>query len=189
MLSHTQGCYSLFTKTNATGGIVIILVYVDDLLITGNNVKLIQEAKEILHHNFKMKDLGELRYFLGIEFARSKGGIMNQRMYALDLVSGCGLAGAKPTTTPLEQNQKLTSLEYDTQFNNNGDAKLEDRRIYQRLIGRLLYLAMTRTDISFEPVYACPKEVTFRCSITCSKIHQRETRLGASYEQYKVTQN
>ena len=154
--------YSLFTKINDIGGIVIILVYVDDLLITGNNVKLIQEAKEILHHNFKMKDLGELRYFLGIEFARSKGGIMmNQRRYALEQVSECGLAGAKPTTTPLEHNQKLTSLEYDTQFNITGDAELEDRRIYQRLIGRLLYLAMTRTDISFEPVYACPKEVAF----------------------------
>ena len=102
----------------------------DDLLITGNNVKLIQEAKEILHHNFKMKDLGELRYFLGIEFARSKGGIMmNQRRYALELVSECGLAGAKQTTTPLEQNKKLTSLEYDTQFNITSDAELEDRRI------------------------------------------------------------
>ena len=107
--------YSLFTKTNYIGGIVIILVYVDDLLITGNNVKLIQEAKEILHHNFKMKDLGELRYFLGIEFARSKDGIMmNQRRYALELVPECEIAGAKPTTTPFEQNQKLTSLEYDT---------------------------------------------------------------------------
>uniref|UniRef100_A0A3Q7IU36 Reverse transcriptase Ty1/copia-type domain-containing protein n=1 Tax=Solanum lycopersicum TaxID=4081 RepID=A0A3Q7IU36_SOLLC len=59
-----------------------------------------------------MKDLGELRYFLGIEFARSKDGIMmNQRRYALELVPECEIAGAKPTTTPFEQNQKLTSLE------------------------------------------------------------------------------
>lgn len=53
---------------------MIILVYVDDLLITRNSKVLIQEAKDILHHNFKMKDLGELRYFLGIEFIRSKRG-------------------------------------------------------------------------------------------------------------------
>ena len=142
--------YSLFTKKDTTGGMVIILVYVDDLLITGNNEVLIQEAKDILHHNFKMKDLGELRYFLGIEFARSKKGIlMNQRRYALELVAECGLSGGKVTTTPLEQNQKLTSLEYDKQFNLTNDAELDDRRVYQRLIGRLLYLAMTRPDISF----------------------------------------
>ncbi|KAL3376952.1 hypothetical protein AABB24_003396 [Solanum stoloniferum] len=142
--------YSLFTKTNSTGDIVIILIYVDDLLITGSSDRLIQEAKDTLHHNFKMKDLGELRYFLGIEFARSKDGIlMNQRRYALELVSECGLAGSKPTSTPLEQNQKLTSVEYDRQFNITEYDELEDRRIYQRLIGRLLYLAMTRPDISF----------------------------------------
>ena len=62
--------YSLFTKTNGTGDIVIILIYVDDLLLSVSCDRLIQEAKNTLHHNFKMKDLGELRYFLGIEFAR-----------------------------------------------------------------------------------------------------------------------
>lgn len=83
--------YSLFTKKNEKG-IVIILVYVDDLLIIGSDKGLIQEAKGILNHNFKMKDLSELRYFLGIEFARSNKGIMmNQRRYALELISECGL--------------------------------------------------------------------------------------------------
>lgn len=103
--TQTKLYYSLFTKTNTTGSILIILVYVDDLLITGNKDNLIQEAKDILHHNFKMKDLGELRYFLGIEFAKLKSGIlMNQKRYALELVSECGLAAGKTTTTPLEQN-------------------------------------------------------------------------------------
>ena len=62
--------------------------------------------------------------------------------------SECGLARSKSTSTPLEQNQKLTSVEYDRQFNITYDDELEDRRIYQRLIGRLLYLAMTRPNIS-----------------------------------------
>lgn len=101
--------YSLFTKRH-NGDIVVILVYVDDLLITGSNVTLIKEAKNVLNQNFKMKDLGELRFFLGIEFARSDEGIlMNQRRYALELISECGSGGAKPVTTPLVQNQKLTS--------------------------------------------------------------------------------
>lgn len=89
-------------------------MYVDDLLITGSNQSLIQEAEDILHHNFKMKDLGKLKYFLGIEFSRSKEGILiNQRRYALELISACGLTGGKTIMTPLEQNQKLTSMEYD----------------------------------------------------------------------------
>lgn len=82
---------------------MIILIYVDDLLITGSSRELIQEDKDILHHNFKMKDLGELLYFLGIEFTRSKDGIlMNQRKYALELILKCGLAGSRLTNTPLE---------------------------------------------------------------------------------------
>lgn len=70
--------YSLFTKKKGSG-LVIILVYVDDLLITGNDTALIEEAKHTLHSHFRITDLGELKYFLGIEFMRSKEGIlMNQ---------------------------------------------------------------------------------------------------------------
>lgn len=59
---------------------VVILVYVDDLLIIGDNESMIKEAKQVLHQQFKLKDLGELKYFLGIEVLRSaKGVILNQR--------------------------------------------------------------------------------------------------------------
>ena len=57
-------------------GLVIILVYVDDLLITGNNEQMITEAKENLHQQFKLKDLGELKYFLGVEVLRSSKGVI-----------------------------------------------------------------------------------------------------------------
>ncbi|XP_070025704.1 uncharacterized mitochondrial protein AtMg00810-like [Nicotiana sylvestris] len=122
--------YFLFTKRQDTY-IDIILVYVDDFLITGSDIKLIAEAKHILNNNFKMKDLGELQYFLGIEFARSsKGVLMKQRIYALELISECGLKGGKPAITLLEQNQKLTSLEYDKLFELDNDKEMEDRRHY-----------------------------------------------------------
>nr|XP_009791009.1 PREDICTED: uncharacterized protein LOC104238371 [Nicotiana sylvestris] len=89
-------------------------IYVDDLLVTGNNPKLIQSARENLQKKFKMKDLGELRFFLGIEFPRNKAGIlMNQRKYALDLITDSGLGGARPASTTLECNQRLTTTEYD----------------------------------------------------------------------------
>lgn len=77
--------YSLFTlKKDADN--VVILVYVDDLLITGSNTKMINEAKENLHKHFKLKGLGELRYFLGIKVLRSAEGVLlNQTKYVLKL--------------------------------------------------------------------------------------------------------
>nr|XP_018628930.1 uncharacterized mitochondrial protein AtMg00810-like [Nicotiana tomentosiformis] len=98
-----------------------------------------------------MKELGEVRYFLGIEFARSKEGIlMTQRKYALEMISDASLAGSKPREKPMEQNLKLTSTEFDTCTNTSkGDELLEDRGSYQRLIGKLLYLTITRPDISY----------------------------------------
>lgn len=131
---------------------VVLLIYVDDLLITGSSVSMINELKLLLHQNFKMKDLGVLKYFLGIEVMRlNKGIILNQRKYALELIADLGLGDAKSVCTPLEQNQKLTSVEYDeyVQTKVDGDDLVTDVTMYQRLLGRLLYLTNTRSDIMF----------------------------------------
>ncbi|XP_019257854.1 PREDICTED: uncharacterized protein LOC109236086 [Nicotiana attenuata] len=101
-----------------------------------------------------MKDLGELKYFLGIEFARSqKGIVMHQRKYALELISEDGLTSTKPTVTPIDNNIKLTSKQYDEhagQTENSGSSDpLVDQTSLQRLIGKLLYLTVTRPDIAF----------------------------------------
>nr|XP_016492187.1 PREDICTED: uncharacterized mitochondrial protein AtMg00810-like [Nicotiana tabacum] len=129
---------------------VIKLVYVDDLLITGSNPQLVNDAKKTLQIQFKVKYLGELRYFLGIEVLRpQKGILLNQRKYALELISGVGLSGSKPVSTPLELNQKLTTLEYDARVGKLGDQELGDITAYQKLIGKLLYLTITLPDISF----------------------------------------
>ncbi|XP_049373342.1 uncharacterized mitochondrial protein AtMg00810-like [Solanum verrucosum] len=97
-----------------------------------------------------MKDLGNLKYFLGIEIMRSKIGILlNQRKYALELISNIGLSGAKLVSTPLEANVKLTTVEYDELTGTTNDSLYKDVTAYQRIIGRLLYLTITRPDISF----------------------------------------
>ncbi|XP_019267541.1 PREDICTED: uncharacterized protein LOC109244840 [Nicotiana attenuata] len=102
-----------------------------------------------------MKDLGELKYSLGIEFARSSQGIlMHQRKYTLELISETGLGAAKPAITPLDFNVKLTTKEYDIYANKGKEVTDEDEEqpalnSYQRLIGKLLYLTMTRPDIAF----------------------------------------
>lgn len=79
------------------------MFYVDDMLITGNSLKLIEATKGKLNQTFKMKEHRELKYFLGIEFNRfTKGILMNQRKYALELIGEMGLSAAKPAWTPLE---------------------------------------------------------------------------------------
>ncbi|XP_070035471.1 uncharacterized mitochondrial protein AtMg00810-like [Nicotiana tomentosiformis] len=100
-----------------------------------------------------MKDLGELRYFLRTEFARSKQGIlMHQRKYTLELIFELGLGAAKPATTPLETNAMLTTKEFDDHLTSPSlgeDELLSDASSYHRLISKLLYLTITRPDIAF----------------------------------------
>ncbi|MCI10013.1 hypothetical protein A2U01_0031104, partial [Trifolium medium] len=105
-----QSCsdYSLFTLLVHEVQIVV-LVYVDDLIVCGNDSAAIQRFKAYLSKCFHMKDLGTLKYFLGVEVARNSSGIfLCQRKYSLDIIQEAGLLGAKPVSTPLEQNHQLS---------------------------------------------------------------------------------
>jgi hypothetical protein len=87
-----------------------------------------------------VKDLGFLRYFLGIEVSRgSKGIYLSQRKYIIDLLREIGMYGSRPAATPIEQNNRLSSNE----------GRSVDRECYQNLVGRLIYLSHTRPDIAF----------------------------------------
>ncbi|GKE82296.1 ribonuclease H-like domain-containing protein, partial [Tanacetum coccineum] len=78
-----------------------LLVYVDDIIITGNNVAEIKKFKGFLKSKFMIKDLGKLKYFLGIEVVDTEKGIsLNQRKYVLDLLSDNGMLACKPVYTP-----------------------------------------------------------------------------------------
>ena len=77
--------YSLFTKVNGDS-FTVVLIYVDDIIITGNNLEEMEHLKSFLLKQFRIKDLGDLKYFLGIEFSRTKKGLfLSQRKYALDI--------------------------------------------------------------------------------------------------------
>ncbi|MCH84640.1 retrovirus-related Pol polyprotein from transposon TNT 1-94, partial [Trifolium medium] len=132
--------YSLFTLHSDTN-FTALLVYVDDIILAGTSLLEFERIKGILDAHFKIKDLGVLKYFLGLEVAQSREGItVSQRKYCLDLLKDSGLLASKPATTPLDPAVKL----------HNDDGKLyEDISAYRRLIGRLLYLTNTRPDISF----------------------------------------
>ncbi|KAL0368234.1 UNVERIFIED_CONTAM: Retrovirus-related Pol polyprotein from transposon RE2 [Sesamum calycinum] len=119
----------------------ILAVYVDDILITGSDIDGIEEAKTYLQKHFVTKDLGRPRYFLGIEIAHSKHGVsLSQRKYACDLLQEAGLLGTKPVDTPMDSNPNF--------WNDDGNY-LEDKTKYRRLVGKLIYLTVTRPDISF----------------------------------------
>jgi len=88
--------YSLFTLQHG-GDFTALLVYVDDIILVGTSLVEFQRIKNILDNQFKIKDLGILKYFLGLEVAHSKEGIsISQRKYCLDLLDSSGLLGAKP---------------------------------------------------------------------------------------------
>lgn len=131
---------SLFTKVNGSS-ITIILIYVDDILLIGNDKQEINCLKSYFLWHFHMKDLGDLKYFLGIEFSCSSRGIfMSQCKYALDVLHDSGLVGAKSEKFPMEQNSKLALDDND---------KLHDATKYRRLVARLIYLTVTRPDIVY----------------------------------------
>ncbi|GFY93864.1 hypothetical protein Acr_09g0003100 [Actinidia rufa] len=136
-----QSDHTCFIHRRPNGQCVIISVYVDDIIITGDDVSGIKRVKQTLRKAFDTTDLGPLRYFLGIEVARSRRGIsLSQRKYVLDLLQDTGMMGCRPASSPMDPNFKL-SLE-------SGDL-LPDATRYQRLVGRLIYLTHTRPDISF----------------------------------------
>ncbi|GKV30596.1 hypothetical protein SLEP1_g39391 [Rubroshorea leprosula] len=99
--------YSLFMH-NSPQGVTLLLIYVDDMLITGSNKEGIAKLKELLCRSFQMKDLGPLTYFLGLEVhSSSRGYAVNQRKYVLDLIQFANLSDDKCVDTPMEVNVKL----------------------------------------------------------------------------------
>ena len=85
-----------------------LLVYVDDIVLMGSHDDACRKFKSYLDDCFRIKDLGPLKYFLGIEVARKAQGIfLHQRKYALEIIDECGLLGSKPADFPMETNHKL----------------------------------------------------------------------------------
>ncbi|KAK6118164.1 hypothetical protein DH2020_048065 [Rehmannia glutinosa] len=131
---------SFFIKSSSTS-LTVLCVYVDDIILAGNNLKEIQHIKSHLDATFTIKDLGTLKYILGIEVARTTKGIaLCQRKYALDILTETGYLGCKPSNTPMEAKIELS---------NTSGTPLPDPSIYRRLVGRLLYLTITRPELSY----------------------------------------
>lgn len=125
-----------------TGNIfTALIVYVDDILLTSTSLDQITLVKGFLHNQFTIKDLGEAKYFLGLELARSSKGIyINQRKYTLDMLDEAGLTNAKAELVPMVKCAK---------FSNAEGPLYADVEQYRSLVGKLLYLGFTRPGITY----------------------------------------
>ena len=133
--------HTLFYKPNNDNKILLVLVYVDDIIVTGNDEKELSNLKEKFFQAFDMKYLGILSNFLGMEVTYSEDNIcLSQQRYILNILTETGFLDCKPALTPIDPNSKLSL--------NEGDPKT-DQGEYQRLVGKLIYLATTRPDISY----------------------------------------
>jgi hypothetical protein len=138
-----------FTKSKADSNLyfkimdnepVILLLYVDDLFLTGEE-KLITECKQRLAAEFEMKDLGLMHYFLGLEVWQSPERIfLNQGKYTVEILKRFDMLECKSMNTPMEEKLKLL---VDT------SSDLIDATLYRQVIGSLMYLTNTRPDICF----------------------------------------
>ena len=119
------------------GGIEIIVIWVDDLIIAASDESLLNGTKRMLKDRFKMKDLGKLSYFLGIDFKQEERLVkMNQKRYLLKLLDKFEMINCKPRSTPSEQ--KIDCM----------DLNPVDPRKYREVVGSLIYaMTCTRPDI------------------------------------------
>ena len=122
-------------------GITILLLYVDDMIIIRDDMQGIQDLKHFLGHQFEMKDLGPLNYFLGLEVSSSADGYyLTQAKYASDQISRASITDSKIVDTPIE---------YNCCLNSHDGESLSDATLYRQLVGSLIYLTVTRPDISY----------------------------------------
>eukprot|EP00253_Pinus_taeda_P028537 PITA_28537 len=136
-------CYSdntVYTK-KVENSLIILVLYVDDLILTGSDPNLINHVKSSLKKKFEMTDLGHLHYFLGLQVLQSKEGIsLSQSKYSCDILRHFHMEECKPAPSRFQSGVKLsvscTSPEVDA-------------TLYRQLVGKLLYLTHTRPDLSF----------------------------------------
>ena len=120
-------------------------VYVDDLVITGEDIGELWQFKEEMKKTFQMSDLGLLRYYLGLEVNQTTTGItISQGTYTMKILEAAGLANCNPSVTPMESRLKLSKFSVDPAV-----GAME----YRRIVGALCYLVNTRQDLAYTVGY------------------------------------
>jgi hypothetical protein len=121
--------------------LLLLVLYVDDLLITGCSTSAITAVKRILHDRFLMTDMGPLHFFLGLEISQDASGIkLSQAKYARDLLEIFHMTDYKSASTPFLSEFKLED---------GGETPLVESTLYRQLLGSLLYFTHSRPDLSY----------------------------------------
>lgn len=121
--------------------VIMVLIYVDDIIITSNDNKEMQMFIDRLHKVFSLKDLGNLHFFLGIEVYRDLTSMyLSQGKYVIELLNKLDMLNIKPAPTPMVAGKPLSA--------NDGEA-LDNATLYRSIIGGLQYLTHTRPDIAY----------------------------------------
>lgn len=134
---HTE--QTLFTKWSKEGKILIVSVYMDDLIFTGNDEFMMSEFKNSMMSEFDMTDLGRMRFFLGIEVLQKSDGIyIYQRKYVMEVLKRFGMLGSNSVRSPIVPGFKMCKDEDGTKV---------DETYYKQIMGSLVYLTATRPDM------------------------------------------
>jgi hypothetical protein len=128
---------------------MFVLVYVDDIITASSSQKATKQLLHKLSQEFKLKDLGDLHYFLGIEVHKvSNGIVLTQEKYALDLLQRVGMGDCKPVVSPMSTSEKLSVFE-------GSPLGQHDSTQCRSIVGALQYLTLTSPDISFAVNKVC----------------------------------
>ena len=107
-MARSTSDHSVFYHHTSSGQCIYLIVYVDDIIITSSDQDGIPKLKQHFFSHFQIKDLGKLKYFLGIEIAQFKSSVvMSQRKYVLDILKETCMLDCKPVDTPMDPNVKL----------------------------------------------------------------------------------
>ena len=168
---------TLFVKVTGTS-FIALLVYVDDIMIASNCDVELQKLETSLHQSFKIKDMGAPKYFLGLGIARNTTGIsICLRKYALDILVTTRMLACKSSSVPMEPVVHLTK---------ESGVRVIDARPYRELIGRLLYLTITRPDITFavnnlSQFLSCPTNLHMETTYRVLRYLKNNSGQGLSY--------
>lgn len=139
---------------------ILLIVYVDDIVITGSLDIEVDSIVRQLHSRFALKDMGQLNFFLGIEVKRVPNGmLLNQKKYVLEILTKTGMIGAASVPTPMVGTPKLTI--------SDGSPVFFEAPLYRSVVGMLQYLCITRPELSFcvnklSQYMNCPTETHWR---------------------------
>jgi hypothetical protein len=133
--------HTLFVKTQGEGKILVVSLYVDDLVFTGNNEEMFAEFKALMKREFGMTDLGKMKFFLGVEVVQNDEGIyLSQKKYALEILERFSLENANSVRNLMVLGIKLMK---------NEDGKQVDMTKYKQMVCSFMYLSVTRPDLMF----------------------------------------